>query len=135
MFAQAFPPGARLLPVTAPAGPTKVWATEGPDGTVRVTAINQDALNEHDVQVQVPGATATGSLETLQAPDITATSGVTLGGQTFGAETTTGTLPAPATTPVAPAGSVYTVPLPPGSAALLTIAPAAGSSSGGGGGL
>ena len=30
MFAQAFPPGARLLPVTAPSGPVKVWATSGP---------------------------------------------------------------------------------------------------------
>ena len=138
MFAQAFPPGAQLLPVTLAGGtssPTKVWATEGADGTVRVTAINQDTLNEHDVTVQVPGATAAGSLETLQAPGITSTSGVTLGGQTFGPETTTGTLPAPATTPVTPAGDVYTVPLPPGSAALLTIVPPAGSSTGGGGGL
>jgi hypothetical protein len=135
MFAQAFPPGASLLPVTAAAGPTKVWATEAPDGTVRVTAINQDTLNEHDVQVQVPAATAVGSLESLEAPGITATSGVTLGGQTFGAETATGTLPAPAATPVTPAAGNYTIPLPPGSAALLTIAPPAGSSTGGGGGL
>ena len=33
MFAQAFPPGARLLPVSAPAGPVKVWATEAPTGS------------------------------------------------------------------------------------------------------
>ena len=33
MFAQAFPPGAQLLPVTAPSGPVKVWATAAPDGT------------------------------------------------------------------------------------------------------
>jgi hypothetical protein len=121
MFAQAFPPGAQLLPVTAPAGPTKVWATAGSDGTVRVTVINQDTLNEHDVAVQIPNAVTPGTVESLQAPGITATSGVTLGGQTFGPETTTGTLPPPATTPVVPAGGVYTVPVPPGSAALLTI--------------
>ncbi len=129
MFAQAFPPGAQLLPVTAPAGPTKVWATQGPDGTIRVTAINQDTTAEHDVAVQIPGTTTGGTLEALQAPGISATSGVTLGGQTFGAETTTGTLPAPATTPVVPAASTYTIPLPPGSATMLTIP--GGTTSGG----
>ena len=33
MFAQAFPPGAQLLPVTEPAGPVKVWATRAPTAT------------------------------------------------------------------------------------------------------
>jgi hypothetical protein len=129
LFAQAFPPGARLLPVTAPAGPTKLWATAGADGTVRVVAINQDATAEHDVQALLPGATAGGSLEALSAPSLAATTGVSLGGQSFGDETTTGTLPAaPATTPVTPSSGVYTMPLAPGSAALLTI-----SNPGGGG--
>jgi hypothetical protein len=133
MFAQAFPPGAALLPVTAPSGPTKIWATQGADGAVRVTLINQDPLNEHDVQVQIPGATAAGTLETLQAPSLSSTTGVTFGGQTFGAETTTGTLTGPAGSPVAPVAGTYTVPLPPGSAALLTIAGSPPSSGGGGG--
>ena len=131
LFAQAFPPGAQLLPVTAPAGPTKVWATVGPDGTVRVVTINQDATAEHDVQVLIPGATDAGSEETLTAPSLTATTGVSLGGQSFGEETTTGALPgAPAATPVTPSSGVYTVPLAPGSATLMTI-----SGSGGGGGI
>jgi hypothetical protein len=133
MFAQAFPPGAQLLPVTAPSGPTKVWATQGSDGAVRVTLINKDTLNEHDVQLQIAGATNAGSVETLQAPSVDSTSGVTLGGQTFGPQTTTGTLPAPlAGTPLAPVAGTYTVPLPPGSAALLTIP---GTPGGGGIGL
>jgi hypothetical protein len=132
LFAQAFPPGAQLLPVTAPAGPVKVWATAGTDGTVRVVAINQDATAEHDVQVVLPGATDGGALETLSAPSLTATTGVTLGGQSFGDATATGMLPAaPATTPVTPASGVYTVPLAPGSASLLTIsAPAGGGGTG-----
>ncbi|MFZ0042127.1 MAG: glycosyl hydrolase family 79 C-terminal domain-containing protein [Solirubrobacteraceae bacterium] len=121
MFAQAFPPGARLLPVSVPAGPLKVWATRATDGTTRVVAINQDTTNPHTVSVQVPGAVAAGSLEALQAPSVSATSGVTLGGQTFGAETTTGTLPAPATTPVAPVLGTYSFNVPAGSAQLLTI--------------
>jgi hypothetical protein len=133
LFAQAFPPGARLVPVTAPAGPVKVWATAGPDGTVRIVGINQDATAEHDLQITLPGATNGGALEMLAAPSLAATDGVTLGGQSFGDETTTGTLPsAPATTPVTPAAGVYSMPLAPGSAALLTIASSAG---GGGTGL
>jgi hypothetical protein len=122
MFAQAFPPGARLLPVTAPSGPVKVWATRGTDGTTRVVAINQDTLNPHTVSVQVPGTAVPGSVETLQAPSINATSGVTLGGQSFGLETTTGTLPGPpATATVAPALGSYSLNVPAGSAELLTI--------------
>ena len=53
MFAQAFPPGARLLQTTAPTGPVKVWATQGGDGTVRVTLINKDPDAEHDVSLAV----------------------------------------------------------------------------------
>ena len=45
MFAQAFPPGARLLNLSAPSGPVKVWATQGTDGTLRVTVINEDQLS------------------------------------------------------------------------------------------
>ncbi|MGH2914126.1 MAG: glycosyl hydrolase family 79 C-terminal domain-containing protein [Solirubrobacteraceae bacterium] len=131
MFAQAFPPGARLLPVTAPSGPVKVWATVGADGAQRVTLINQDPLDEHDVAVQVPSATGTGALQTLQAPGLTATDGVTLGGQTFGDETATGVLGPPQTTPVMPASGTYTVSLPAGSAALLTIGGGPGSGAAG----
>jgi hypothetical protein len=129
MFAQAFPPGARLLQTTAPAGPVKVWATQGGDGAVRITLINKDPAAEHDISLSVAGAAMPGSLETLQAAGVSATSGVTLGGQTFGDETTTGTLPPLSTTPVAPVAGTYTVPLPAGSAALLTIG------GGGGGGI
>ncbi len=121
MFAQAFPPGARLLSVGAPSGAVKVWATQAPDGTTRVVLINKDPANTYTVQVQLPGAQSEASLETLQAPSVTATTGVTLGGQTFGPETTTGTLPGPeSTTPVDPVQGTYSVELPPASAALLT---------------
>lgn len=121
MFSQAYPPGARLLPVHAAAGPVKVWATRGADGVTRVVAINQDPAAEHDVTVQLPGGSGPGSLETLNAPSVSATSEVSLGGQTFGAETTTGTLPGPpATTPVLPVTGGYSIPLPPASAAMLT---------------
>jgi hypothetical protein len=135
MFAQAFPPGARLLPVTAPSGAVKEWATVAPDGTIHIVAINQDGTAEHDVNALVPGSTRPGALETLTAPALTATDGVELGGQSFGQETTAGTLPAPVTTTVTPASGVYSIPVAAGSAAMVTISPAAASGSGGGGGI
>ena len=86
LFAQAFPPGARLLPVTAPSGPVKVWATQAGDGSVRVTLINQDPTADHDVQLQIPGQPRPASWSRSTAPSLDATTGVTLGGQTFGAD-------------------------------------------------
>lgn len=137
MFAQAFPPAARLLRVTAPSGPVKVWATQGSDGTVRVTLINQDPNRDHTVSVPIPGSPATASLESLTAPSLDATTGVTLGGQTFGATTPTGTFPAsPAATTVVPSGAAYSVDVPAASAALLSgTAPSSSGSGGAGAGI
>jgi hypothetical protein len=121
MFAQAFPPGARLLSVTAPSGPVKVWATQAPDGTIRVVLINKDPTAGHSVLLQLPGAEAAASLEWLQAPSVSSTSGVTLGGQTFGVQTTTGAFPGPesVTAVTSPLG-FYSIDLPPASAVMLT---------------
>ncbi|HEY2161196.1 MAG TPA: glycosyl hydrolase family 79 C-terminal domain-containing protein [Solirubrobacteraceae bacterium] len=122
LFAQAFPPGAQLLPVSAsPAGLVKVWATRSQDFQTRVVLINKDPTQSATVQVQVPGFTNVAHLERLLAPDVFSTDGVTLGGQGFGDETSTGTLPgSPQTEPVSPVLGSYKVTLPPASAALLT---------------
>jgi hypothetical protein len=120
MFARAFPPGARLLPVSAPSGPLKVWATSGSDGTIRVVLINKDPTTPASVQLRLPGTQTPATVERLSAPSVDATSGVTLAGQTFGSQTTTGTLPgAPITEPAAPLLGTYTVDVPAGSAALV----------------
>jgi hypothetical protein len=119
MFAQAFPPGARLLPVSAPNTPLKVWATQAPDGHTRVELINKDTTNAYQVQVQVPNASMA-TLEYLQAPTIDSKSGVTLGGQSFGNETTSGSLPPPRTLPAISVGGVYSINVPVASAVLLT---------------
>jgi hypothetical protein len=122
MFAQAFPAGARPLPVSvSPSGPLKVWATHAPDSQTRVVVINKDPANTYQVQLHVAGLSGQAHLERLEAPSVDSTSGVTLGGETFGDETTTGTLPGPPQTEtVTPVLGNYTVTLPPGSAALLT---------------
>jgi Glycosyl hydrolase family 79 C-terminal beta domain len=123
LFVQAFPPGARLLPVTtSPSGPLKAWATRAPDGKVRVVLINKDLSTPYQVQLQVPGAQASAQLERLLARSASSRSGVKLGGRTFGSETRTGTLPGrPLTETVVPASGTYSIMVPAASAALLTL--------------
>ena len=121
MFAQAFPPGARLLPVSMPSGPVKVWSTLGADGHTRVVLINKDTTTPVTVDLQLPNSTAPAQLEALSAPSIDATSGVTLAGQSFGSTTSTGTLPGtPQSIAATPLLGSYPVSVPAGSAVLLT---------------
>jgi hypothetical protein len=119
LFGQAAPPGSRLLPVTAPSGPVKIWATQAAGGSVHVVVINKSLTTPENVQVTVPNA-STASVEWLQAPSATATSGVSLGGQTFGPETTTGTLSAMKTGQLPSLLGSYTIDVPPASAVMLT---------------
>jgi hypothetical protein len=122
LFSQVFPPGAQLLPVNVnPSGLVKVWATRSKDFQTRVVLINKDPTTSYTVQVQVPGFTSQAQLERLEAPTVFSTNGVTLGGQTFGDETTTGSLSGTQQTEtVNPVLGNYTVTLPPASAAVLT---------------
>jgi len=67
----------------------------------------------------VAGAAA---LERLQARSLTARSGVTLGGQSFGTQTATGMLAGlPSPLAVAPAGHDYVFRVPAASATMLTV--------------
>jgi hypothetical protein len=121
MFGQAFPPGARLLPVTSTSGPVKIWATRSPDGSLRIVLINKDTAAAHTVQLQAPGIGRQSTLKWLQAPSAGATSGVTFGGRTFGTTTTSGLLTGPLQ--VDQTFSLlnsYTLNLPPASSVLLT---------------
>jgi Glycosyl hydrolase family 79 C-terminal beta domain len=121
MFAQAFPPGAQLLPVSAPAGAVKVWATRSPDGHLRIVLINKQQTTPVTVQLQLPGGQSTASVESLLAPSARATSGVTLGGQTFGLKTTTGVLGTLQTSTVIAGGDgTFSISMPAASAMLLT---------------
>jgi hypothetical protein len=88
-----------------------------------VVLINKDLNTSALVQLQIPGPQIAASAESLSAPSVTATSGVSIGGQTFGADTVTGTLPGnPSTVTVSPSsqGAPYSVQLPPASAIMLT---------------
>ena len=101
-------------------GLIKTWATRARDGTIRVVAINK-GRNDRDLALRLPGNRRTATLQRLQGPSLTASSGVTLGGQSFGTITDTGELSgAPDTDSVKPTDGRYVVHLPAGSAALLT---------------
>jgi hypothetical protein len=122
MFARAVPPGARLVRLsTSGAALTQAWATQATDGTIRVVVMN---LGSQPQTVAVNGQTSSGpgKLERLEGTSLTTTYGVTLGGQTFGSETSTGRLAGrPRIFTVRPRGHDYVVSLPPLSAAMLTI--------------
>jgi hypothetical protein len=122
MFADAFPAGAKLLSVSAPAGPVKVWATQDTVGRIRVVLINKDPNAAASVQLQLPGSGTPATVESLSAPALSSTGGVALGGQTYGKATRTGRLAGRlSTTQISPVLGAYSVPLPAGSAVMLTL--------------
>jgi hypothetical protein len=120
LFAQAAPPGSRLLGVSGGRA-LESWATRAPDGTTRVVVIN-DGARARTVALRVPALAGTATLERLQARSLTAQSGVTLDGQSFGSTTATGLLAGvPRTLSVVPAGHDYVFVVPAASAAFLTL--------------
>jgi Glycosyl hydrolase family 79 C-terminal beta domain len=124
MFAQAAPAGSRLLTVSdTRIAHTDAFATRTRDGTTRVTVINENR-GGRVVDVRIPGSTASGTLDYLTGPSLTARTGVTLAGQSFNNTTTTGLPTGPLTTyAINPANGAYAVRLPAASAAVLTVPP------------
>ena len=123
MFAQAAPAGSRLLRVSTklPSG-VKVWATRASNGAIHVVVINKRLSGARTVALRIAGASGTASVEQLLAPSVHATSGVTLGGQTFGTATSTGLLAGkPAGLTVSPSGGTYSVRVPAASATMLSL--------------
>ncbi|HEY6396488.1 MAG TPA: glycosyl hydrolase family 79 C-terminal domain-containing protein [Solirubrobacteraceae bacterium] len=122
MFARAAPHGSRLLQTSSTNQAVRAWATRAPDGSVRVVLINGDPTKPHHLSVRVTGSPVQATLERLQAPSASATTGVTLGGQSFGAQTHTGLLAGQSTdSAISPTGGAYSVLMPAASAAMLTL--------------
>lgn len=122
-FARAAPAGSRFLRVSGArsAPDLRSWATRAPDGIIRLVLINDSRARPRVVAIRPPaGVAGTATLERLTAPRLTATSGVTLAGQSFGASTTTGELNGRLqTSSLAPVQDRYVVTLPAASAALI----------------
>jgi len=78
---------------------------------------------DHAIVLRPPaGLRATASIERLTAGGVHAHRGITIGGQTYGASTTTGRLAPLRTTTVTRRRRAFAVSLPGASAALVTIA-------------
>ena len=124
LFAEAAPPGSRLLTIgrTGRSPHLSVWATRAPDGRVRIVLINKDPSGPTTVGLRLPGPARPATVERMRAPSVSARGDVTLGGRSYGAETSTGRLAAPLTRPVARAADgADVVTVPGGSAALVTV--------------
>jgi hypothetical protein len=121
MFAQAVAPGSRLQSVSSSrAGRVSAWAARAPDGRLSVVLINKSLSVPRTVGVAAPkGVRGASSVVWMRAPSIHARSRVTIGGRTFGGNTTTGRLPAPAARTLSATGGEYRLRLPPASAVLL----------------
>jgi hypothetical protein len=126
MFAHAAPPGSRLVQIaTSSQDQLRAWATLGPDHRVRVLLINDSLHRTAQTVVRAPRGFRPGaaSIERLLASSVYATTGITLGRQSFGATTPTGVLPSLVLQSVASRSGTYRVTVPPSSAALVTLAP------------
>jgi hypothetical protein len=123
MFAQAAPAGSHLAQISSDAqAQVRAWATRGPDHRLRVLLINDSVRRPARAQVRAPAAAGPASVELLRAGSAYATSGVALGGQSFGLHTTSGVLDSPQTSSLARRSGNYALTLPPASAALVTVA-------------
>jgi hypothetical protein len=126
LFAQAAPPGARLLAVTrhgADAG-LSAWATRDRRRRLRVVVINKSQSQRKTVTVDLPAgtpATASATVQRMVAPSARAKGGVTLGGRSYGAQTRSGQLAAPQGERVHAADGRVTLSVPGASAALVIV--------------
>ena len=123
-FATAAPPASEPLSVanSLAGGDVKAFATIAPDGAIATTILNEDSSRPAQVSLSEPTARPL-LAETLTAPGLDATSGVSLGGRSFADPSSTGTLAAPERTPVTAGPGGFTLTVPAASAILLTPAP------------
>jgi hypothetical protein len=121
LFAQATPPGSRIIRVTGARAGVRPWATVAPSGNVHVVLIN-DAEHLRVVRVRAAPARGSALLERMTGPSAAAANGITLGGQGFGLATETG-LPAGAIREesIRAANGSFVVALPAHTAAMLTL--------------
>jgi hypothetical protein len=125
MFSEAAPPGSRLLALSGSlGGQIRAWATRAPDRRIRVVLINDHTRQRRYVAVRIAGMSRPAALSRLSAPSIAATKGVTVGGQSFGPNTSTGQLRGQSRQiAIVPVAGRYVVRLPPATAAMLTFTP------------
>lgn len=124
LFEQAAPTGSRILPVSTSESGTGVraWAVRTRSGAIHVVLINTDTARRRAVQLGVAGAGGVATSEVLQAPQLTATSRISLGGRSFARNGASGRLTGRGrSASIAPRDGRYGVELAPATAVLLTV--------------
>jgi hypothetical protein len=87
LFAKTAGHNTKMVPATTMTDSNiKVWVTKDETGGVHVLVINKDTTATGNVRISVPGA-LTADVIRLEAHDYTATTGISLGGQTFDGST------------------------------------------------
>ena len=121
LFARGAPAGSRVVPVES-RGPAslRAWATAGPGTTRHLVIVNESRTRSSSVVVSGLSSREA-QVERLSAPSVAATSGITLGGRTFGPSTETGRLAPPVHTVVAAHRGAYRVRVPAASALMLAV--------------
>ncbi len=127
MFAQAAPAGSRLLRVVSSSqGPLRAWATLAPDHHIRVLLINDSLSSSALAVVRTPGAPRAGEPGAAARVQRICHLGPDAGRPDVRRGHRAPACLAPAMAQaVTPHGGTYSVTLPAGSAALLTL-PASG---------
>lgn len=112
----------KLLPVTlgTTSANIKVWATVDQSNVVHVVILNKDTTFAGSVAVTLPGL-GTAQVTRLTAPSYQSTNGVSIGGQTFDGSIDGTLVGTPDNETISATNGVYTVPVQPTSAVLLTI--------------
>jgi hypothetical protein len=121
-FSQAAGNNARLLPVSTTTNyNVKVWATADAAGNTHVVISNKELSQSGNVQFTLDGFSG-GTVTRLSATGgYLATSGVTLGGQTFDGSTDGTPVGSQTTQFLTPSGNLWTVSVPPTSAVLIDV--------------
>ncbi|MBV9047118.1 MAG: hypothetical protein JOY58_02550 [Solirubrobacterales bacterium] len=121
LFARATPVGSTLLRVSErAAAAVGSYATRSRDGRLRVVLINTATSGSRMVQVRAAGAAGKATLQRLRAPNLAATSRVTLAGQSLG-QSSGQLIGRQRTQSVKRTSGGYAVSMPAASAALLTL--------------
>ena len=120
-FARTVPPGSQLLAGSGrAANDFDVFAIRTPEHQVRAVLVNYSLTQGQSVRLRLP-VSGSATVERLEAPSVRAKLGVELGGRTFGAQTSTGTLTGrPRLTGVRPGSDGYAIEVPAASAAILS---------------
>jgi len=122
-FHEATTNSAQLLPATVSTSGAvniKVWATVDAAGTAHVAILNKDEDFTGNVSVTIPGY-GQGTVTRMVAPNYLSEAGITIGGQTFDNSMDGNLIGTPMTESFTPTNSVYTIPVQPMSAILLTL--------------